>query len=360
MTSPETTDKKALKLARRRILFNFAEREENQEALVGFRSGLVISIPAPSPCLSHDVDWRQLVLSLVLVPADRCAWLIRDIIATAAAVCGRGNVHPLLATKLQRALRRLLRPPFVLPHQAHEAKRRALGYLRFPPVDRHGRKQPMPQLLSAQATAIAQAHHHGGATDPSGLTQRTPGPGGPGAGLGAGVGSSHAFPPITTTSSSSSSSSSLYDELIDDRGFHFLCATRLVGADGRAPSPPHTAEGTTALAHFLEDVPASAFAAWARQTQHMFVRFAAMESKRLAAGSGSGSGSGSAQKGSVGMGMATHGHDYASMMAGEGGEYHTMDEMDGQGGNVPGGAQVATTTDQHTSSRYYYKPFFRY
>ena len=340
MTSPETTDKKALKLARRRILFNFAEREENQEALVGFRSGLVLSIPAPSPCLSHDVDWRQLVLSLDLVPADRCAWLIRDIIATAAAVCGRGNVHPLLATKLQRALRRLLRPPFVLPHQAHEAKRRALGYLRFPPVDRHGRKQPMPQLLSAQAAA--QAHQQIGASDPSGVTQRTPGPG-----TGVGAGSNHAFPPITTTSSASSSSSSLYDELIDDRGFHFLCATRLVGADGRAPTPPHTAEGTTALAHFLEDVPASAFAAWARQTQHMFVRFAAMESKRLAAGSGSGS----AQKGSVGMGMATHGHDYASMMAGEGGEYHTMDDMDGQGGNVPGGAQVATT-DQHTPSRY--------
>ena len=47
VTSPETLDKKALKLARRRILFNFAEREENQEALYGFRSGLVLSIPAP-------------------------------------------------------------------------------------------------------------------------------------------------------------------------------------------------------------------------------------------------------------------------------------------------------------------------
>ena len=54
----------------------------------------------PSPCLAHDVDWRQLVLALDLVPADRCAWLVRDIIATAAAVCGRGNTHPLLAAKV--------------------------------------------------------------------------------------------------------------------------------------------------------------------------------------------------------------------------------------------------------------------
>ena len=63
---------------------------------------LLPPLPArpPSPCLAHDVDWRQLVLALDLVPADRCAWLVRDVIATAAAVCGRGNVHPLLAAKV--------------------------------------------------------------------------------------------------------------------------------------------------------------------------------------------------------------------------------------------------------------------
>lgn len=43
-TTPETGDKKALKLARKRILFNYTIRDETQEALYGEISVDVLSI----------------------------------------------------------------------------------------------------------------------------------------------------------------------------------------------------------------------------------------------------------------------------------------------------------------------------
>ena len=134
-TTPETTDRKALKLARKRILFNYTIRDENQEAIygererglrsssfcfnyhfhnypntsaqifndnktkiknschnsyylyflswyfhiLGFNSGLVVRVPTPSPHMPSDADWRALIFSLKGVEG-RNAWLIREIV----------------------------------------------------------------------------------------------------------------------------------------------------------------------------------------------------------------------------------------------------------------------------------------
>ena len=43
-TTPETTDRKALKLARKRILFNYTVRDENQEAIYGTKMSMIIDL----------------------------------------------------------------------------------------------------------------------------------------------------------------------------------------------------------------------------------------------------------------------------------------------------------------------------
>ena len=109
----------------------------------------------------------------------------------------------------------------------------SLDYFRFPPIDRHGRKQPQPQLPPS-ATAPAPA---------TGGIERTPSSG---PGSVPGVGSGHVLPTTTaataTTTSGLPSSSSMYDDVVDDRGFNFLCATRLVNTPlpSSLPSPPPT------------------------------------------------------------------------------------------------------------------------
>ena len=92
----------------------------------------------------------------------------------------------------------------------------SLGYLRFPPIDRHGRKQPQPPLPPS-ATAPAPA---------TGGIERTPSSG---PGSVPGVGSGHVLP-TTTATATALPSSSMYDDVVDDRGFNFLCATRLVSS----------------------------------------------------------------------------------------------------------------------------------
>ena len=43
-TTPETVDRKALKLARKRILFNYTVRDETQEALYGKKISIIIIV----------------------------------------------------------------------------------------------------------------------------------------------------------------------------------------------------------------------------------------------------------------------------------------------------------------------------
>jgi hypothetical protein len=251
-TSPETLDKKALKLARKRIRFVYDTRDENQEALYGFRSGLVVRLPAPGPTAAADADWRQLIGALEAVPADSGAWLVQDVIATAALQCARGGTHPQFAAALQAALRSLLQAPCVRPNDAAETKRRALSYLRLPVVDRLGRKlklKPLPTLADG---------------------------------------------PSSSSSSNSSSSASVIDTaeeasspIADDCGFNLACARHAVGADGRLPSPspsPPSDAVPHALARVLEEAPHTVFAFWARQNEHVGVRHAPPERRRYGYG----------------------------------------------------------------------------
>ena len=87
-TTPESADRKVLKLARRRIKFAYVIRSELQESVYGFSSGLCVRLPAPAnPYIEGTVFWTELIASLRQVP-DSYGWLIYEIIKAAAlAVC---------------------------------------------------------------------------------------------------------------------------------------------------------------------------------------------------------------------------------------------------------------------------------
>jgi len=126
-TSPESADRKTLKLARRRIKFAHATRSELQESVYGFSMGMCVRIPAPNtPLRPSGVMWTQLVGSLERVP-DRCSWLIFEVIKGAAlSVCSCDSSSA--ARRLQRSLMDCLSTDFHADH-GQTAKGTALRIL---------------------------------------------------------------------------------------------------------------------------------------------------------------------------------------------------------------------------------------
>ncbi len=103
VTTPESADRKTLKLARRRILFAYTVRHENQESLYGFGSGNIVCMPTPgNPPPLGGVMWTELVSALYQID-DKCGWLIHEIILSAAVATCIIDSSP-SAQKLKRNL----------------------------------------------------------------------------------------------------------------------------------------------------------------------------------------------------------------------------------------------------------------
>ena len=104
VTCPETADRRALRLVKRRMISVFVARHEFQESSYGFNSGIVVRIPSPSNPIPETgvVSWTVLLSSLLQVP-DSNGWLIFEIIKAAAiAVCSADCSSS--AKKVQTAL----------------------------------------------------------------------------------------------------------------------------------------------------------------------------------------------------------------------------------------------------------------
>lgn len=88
--SPEGMDIKTVRILRKRISFHTLElREENQEALYGFNSGLCVRMPCPSSYRDKKLGsttWKKFLASLANIPDDK-AWMIYDLIDSAIKIC---------------------------------------------------------------------------------------------------------------------------------------------------------------------------------------------------------------------------------------------------------------------------------
>jgi hypothetical protein len=92
--TPETADKKALRLCRRRILNQYYLRYEAQESIYGFQAGICVRVPTPShynSSASSAIEskmplWSQLILEMQDLP-ENYGWLIYDMVYVAAMLC---------------------------------------------------------------------------------------------------------------------------------------------------------------------------------------------------------------------------------------------------------------------------------
>lgn len=79
VTSPDTIDKKCLKLIRRRLIYNYCVREEFQEALYGFETGLVVKLRIPERS-SVPAKWLWIkVLAHLKKFENPTSWEVLDI-----------------------------------------------------------------------------------------------------------------------------------------------------------------------------------------------------------------------------------------------------------------------------------------
>jgi hypothetical protein len=81
----EGTERKAIKIARRRIVFAYSIRNEIQEAVIGFNSGLCISIPAPKSN-NKIINWTNILYKFSDVPSTS-GWLIKEYIEAIISTC---------------------------------------------------------------------------------------------------------------------------------------------------------------------------------------------------------------------------------------------------------------------------------
>eukprot|EP01038_Epipyxis_sp_PR26KG_P006174 gene6174-8504_t len=97
-TTPESADRKVLKLARRRILYGFTVRNEFREAVYGFDVGLCVRIPSPSCPKASNLSWQN-ILSVVKNVPDSSSWIVFELIKLAAIAASinydatNSNVH---------------------------------------------------------------------------------------------------------------------------------------------------------------------------------------------------------------------------------------------------------------------------
>lgn len=82
-TSPDAHDKKALRLARRRIVFGYSVRNEIQETMCGYRSGLTVRLSKPSALWQEPSKYRRLLADTVAGLKEEDLWLIPQILSLA-------------------------------------------------------------------------------------------------------------------------------------------------------------------------------------------------------------------------------------------------------------------------------------
>ena len=78
-TSPETLEKKTLRLLRRRMLSSYSQRKSTPKNIVGFSSGICVRIQSPSPCTYSGHSWQDLLESLEAVDF-RSGWIVYEIV----------------------------------------------------------------------------------------------------------------------------------------------------------------------------------------------------------------------------------------------------------------------------------------
>jgi hypothetical protein len=136
-STPETADRKVLKILRRRMQIAYLNQSENSEALHGFESGMVVRLPTPGPSLREALPWRDLLRLLRSVPRTD-TWLVHDIIQSALALCGeyRERILPRYAERIRSYLSACLSPAILNATDSSEAVAFALSILRLPIAQR--------------------------------------------------------------------------------------------------------------------------------------------------------------------------------------------------------------------------------
>ncbi len=95
-TTPESADRKALKLAKKRLIFNHSIRSEIQETVTGFKLGICVSLPSPAENGVNAITWQEIVRYIV-DESDREIWLALDLLRIAIELSDDSEVsHHLL------------------------------------------------------------------------------------------------------------------------------------------------------------------------------------------------------------------------------------------------------------------------
>ena len=172
-TIAESLDTKALKLAKKRIEFQYSAQSEFQESVVGFGAGVVVRIPAPAGFFSStpQVVWRTLVESLNHCPDSRGWIAIETIDAAIRAVQGSNRE---VVARIKSDLRQCQSVPLYKPEQCGLCKAAAQATLRWDPWSSKSCAQqekefasPSPvkaaALMSSSLVAAASVSSLGGA-----------------------------------------------------------------------------------------------------------------------------------------------------------------------------------------------------
>ena len=96
-------------------------------------------IPTPSPYAGSDITWKQCLRALRDIP-NTATWLIRDVLLTTAVLCDKSRLHPTIRSKLKKALRKCVKPPYLTASDGSLAKTKALLLLELSGVDKFGRR----------------------------------------------------------------------------------------------------------------------------------------------------------------------------------------------------------------------------
>eukprot|EP01036_Dinobryon_divergens_P023401 gene23401-31743_t len=110
-TVPDAPDRKTMKLSRRRITFSYNIRNEVQESLYKFESGVCIRIPSPCNPVSIPkmlTDFWDPILSLLQDISERNIWLVFKALKVAAAAVTVLD-KSLKARRLKRSFKRFIK-----------------------------------------------------------------------------------------------------------------------------------------------------------------------------------------------------------------------------------------------------------
>ena len=130
-TVPDAPDRKTIKLSRRRITFSYNIRNEVQESLYKFESGVCIRIPSPCNPVSIPkmlTDFWDPILSLLQDISERNIWLVFKALKIAAAAVNvlDGSSK---ARRLKKSLQRFMRACSLSLEDIDEPKKSLLSDL---------------------------------------------------------------------------------------------------------------------------------------------------------------------------------------------------------------------------------------